>query len=50
MYMPGLRALRRGAEGAERSRNAAWYKISLTIGASLSFLFGHLVKGTQKSC
>ena len=40
MYMPGLRALTHGVEGATRARIAAWYTSSFTIGASLSFLFG----------
>ena len=39
MYMPGLRALTHGVEGATRARIAAWYTSSFTIGASLSFLF-----------
>ena len=42
MYMPGLRALTHGVEGATRARIAAWYTSSFTIGASLSFLFGHV--------
>jgi predicted MFS family arabinose efflux permease len=42
MYMPGLRALTRDAEGATRARIAAWYTSSFTIGASLSFLFGRV--------
>src|SRR5215469_10360422 len=42
MYMPGLRALTHGAEGAIRARIAAWYTSSFTIGASLSFLFGRV--------
>jgi MFS family permease len=42
MYMPGLRALTYGAEGATRARIAAWYTSSFTIGASLSFLFGRV--------
>jgi predicted MFS family arabinose efflux permease len=42
MYMPGLRALTHGIEGAPRARIAAWYTSSFTIGASLSFLFGHV--------
>src|SRR5262249_56258784 len=40
MYMPGLRALTHGVEGATRARIAAWYTSSFTIGASISFLFG----------
>ena len=40
MYMPGLRALTHGVEGATRARIAAWYTSSFTIGASLSFLSG----------
>src|SRR5205085_1053491 len=42
MYMPGLRALTHGIEGATRARIAAWYISSFTIGASLSFLFGRV--------
>jgi predicted MFS family arabinose efflux permease len=42
MYMPGLRALTHGAEGATRARIAAWYTSSFTIGASLSFLYGRV--------
>jgi predicted MFS family arabinose efflux permease len=42
MYMPGLRALTHGVEGAIRARVAAWYTSSFTIGASLSFLFGRV--------
>ena len=42
MYMPGLRALTHGVEGAARARIAAWYTSSFTIGASLSFLFGRV--------
>ena len=42
MYMPGLRALTHGLEGATRARIAAWYTSSFTIGASLSFLFGRV--------
>ena len=42
MYMPGLRALTYGVEGATRARIAAWYTSSFTIGASLSFLFGRV--------
>jgi MFS family permease len=42
MYMPGLRALTHGVEGATRARIAAWYTSSSTIGASLSFLFGRV--------
>jgi len=42
MYMPGLRALTHGVEGAPRARMAAWYTSSFTIGASLSFLFGRV--------
>ena len=33
MYMPGLRALTHGVEGATRARIAAWYTSSFTIGA-----------------
>src|SRR5205085_4636823 len=42
MYMPGLRALTHGVEGATGARIAAWYTSSFTIGASLSFLFGRV--------
>jgi MFS family permease len=42
MYMPGLRALTHGVDGATRARIAAWYTSSFTIGASLSFLFGRV--------
>src|SRR5215813_6415182 len=42
MYMPGLRALTHGIDGATRARIAAWYTSSFTIGASLSFLFGQV--------
>src|SRR5262249_40908686 len=42
MYMPGLRAVTHGAEGAARARIAAWYTSSFTIGASLSFLLGRV--------
>jgi predicted MFS family arabinose efflux permease len=42
MYMPGLRALTYGVEGATRACIAAWYTSSFTIGASLSFLFGRV--------
>jgi MFS family permease len=42
MYMPGLRALTHGIEGATRAHIAAWYTSSFTIGASLSFLFGRV--------
>jgi predicted MFS family arabinose efflux permease len=42
MYMPGLRALTHGVEGATRARIAAWYTSSFTIGASVSFLFGRI--------
>jgi predicted MFS family arabinose efflux permease len=47
MYMPGLRALAHGVEGATRARIAAWYTSSFTIGASLSFLFGRV--GTRSA-
>ncbi len=40
MYMPGLRALTDGVEGARRARIAALYTSSFTVGSSLSFLFG----------
>jgi predicted MFS family arabinose efflux permease len=42
MYMPGLRALTHGVEGATRARIAAWNTSSFTIGASLTFLFGRV--------
>jgi len=42
MYMPGLRALTHGVQGATLARIAAWYTSSFTIGASLSFLFGRV--------
>src|SRR6267143_4706034 len=38
--MPGLQALTAGIDGTMRSRIAAWYTSSFTIGASLSFLLG----------
>jgi predicted MFS family arabinose efflux permease len=41
-YMPGLRALTDGVEGARRARIAAWYASSFTIGTSLSFLLGRV--------
>jgi MFS family permease len=34
MYMPALRALTHGVEGATRAHIAAWYTSSFTIGAS----------------
>src|SRR5690348_4547549 len=40
MYMPGLRALTDGMNGARRARAAAWYTSSFTLGSSLSFLLG----------
>jgi predicted MFS family arabinose efflux permease len=40
MYMPGLRALTEGTEGAKRARIAGYYTSSFTVGASLSFLLG----------
>lgn len=40
MYMPGLRALTDGMDGATRARAAAWYTSSFTLGSSLSFLLG----------
>jgi predicted MFS family arabinose efflux permease len=40
MYMPGLRALTDGIDGARRARVAALYTSSFTVGSSLSFLFG----------
>lgn len=40
MYMPGLRALTEGIDGARRSRIAALYTSSFTVGASVSFLLG----------
>ena len=42
MYMLGLQALTHGVEGTVRARIAAWYTSSITIGASLSFLFGRV--------
>jgi predicted MFS family arabinose efflux permease len=42
MYMPGLRALTDGMEGARRARVAALYTSSFTVGASLSFLLGRV--------
>jgi predicted MFS family arabinose efflux permease len=43
MYMPGLRALTDGVEGARRARVAALYTSSFTVGTSLSFLLGRAV-------
>jgi predicted MFS family arabinose efflux permease len=40
MYMPGLRALADGIDGPRRSRVAALYTSSFTIGTALSFLLG----------
>lgn len=40
MYMPGLRAITDGVDGARRARIAAWYTSSFTVGTSLSFLLG----------
>lgn len=40
MYMPGLRALTDGTDGPRRSRVAALYTSSFTIGTALSFLLG----------
>jgi predicted MFS family arabinose efflux permease len=40
MYMPGLRALTDGIEGARRARVAALYTSSFTVGTALSFLLG----------
>ena len=40
MYMPGLRALADGIEGARRARVAALYTSSFTVGTALSFLLG----------
>jgi predicted MFS family arabinose efflux permease len=40
MYMPGLRALTDGIDGPRRSRVAALYTSSFTIGTALSFLLG----------
>ncbi len=40
MYMPGLRALTDEMTGARRSRAAAWYTSSFTLGSSFSFLLG----------
>jgi predicted MFS family arabinose efflux permease len=42
MYMPGLRALTDGVEGARRARVAALYTSSFTVGSSLSFLLGRV--------
>ena len=39
-YMPGLRALTEGAEGPRRSRIAAFYTSSFTIGTAVSFMLG----------
>jgi MFS family permease len=39
-YMPGLRALTEGSEGPRRSRIAALYTSSFTIGTAVSFLLG----------
>lgn len=39
-YMPGLRALAEGAEGPRRSRIAALYTSSFTIGTAVSFMLG----------
>jgi predicted MFS family arabinose efflux permease len=39
-YMPGLRALTEGCEGPRRSRIAALYTSSFTIGTAVSFLLG----------
>jgi predicted MFS family arabinose efflux permease len=39
-YMPGLRALTEGCEGPQRSRIAALYTSSFTIGTAVSFLLG----------
>jgi predicted MFS family arabinose efflux permease len=40
MYMPGLRALTDGNEGARRARVAALYTSSFTIGTARSFMLG----------
>jgi predicted MFS family arabinose efflux permease len=40
MYMPGLRAVTDGTDGARRARIAALYTSSFTIGTALSFLLG----------
>ena len=40
MYMPGLRALADGIDGARRARVAALYTSSFTVGTALSFLLG----------
>ena len=40
MYMPGLRALTDGIDGARRARIAALYTSSFTVGTALSFLLG----------
>ena len=42
MYMPGLRALTDGVEGARRARVAALYTSSFTVGTSLSFFLGRV--------
>jgi predicted MFS family arabinose efflux permease len=39
-YMPGLRALTEATEGARRSRIAALYTSSFTVGTAASFLLG----------
>jgi predicted MFS family arabinose efflux permease len=41
MYMPGLRALTDGIDGARRARIAALYTSAFTLGTALSFLLGH---------
>ena len=40
MYMPGLRALTDGMDGPRRSRVAALYTSSFTVGTAVSFLLG----------
>jgi len=40
LYMPGLRALTDGIDGARRARISAFYTSSFTVGAALSFLLG----------
>lgn len=37
-YMPGLKALSDGVEGARRARIVAWYTTAFSVGAGLSFV------------
>jgi len=37
-YMPGLKALSDGLQGDRRARVVAWYTVSFTVGAGLSFV------------